>query len=98
MGREWTVNHCCVKSQEASAQGKKETWRTVRSCREHHVCLLCISPWGEKAATAPGCRQAGRESLRQGPITYPRCHTGALVDFVLYCLCHALGPGFTSMC
>ena len=93
MGREGTVNHCSVKSQEASAQGKKETWRTVRSCREHRGFLLCISPWG-----VPGCRQAGRESLRPGPITHPRSHTGAPVDFALYCLCRALGPGFSAPC
>ena len=46
VGGEGTVNHCSMKSQEASAQGKKESWRIVRGCGKHLDFLLCRSPWG----------------------------------------------------
>lgn len=32
---------------------KKESWRIVRSCGKHLGFLLCISPWGKKAASLP---------------------------------------------
>ena len=93
MGREGTVNHCSVKSQEASAQGEKETLRTVRSFREHHGFLLCISPW---AATAPGREgvpspgadrlpslphwcTGGLCTLLPLPCTWPRLHLYMLI-------------------
>ena len=50
MGREGTVDHCSVKSQEASAQGKKESWKIIHSCGKHLSFFLYISAWEKKAA------------------------------------------------
>lgn len=51
--REGTVNHCSMKSQEASAQGKKESWRIVGSCGKRLGFRLCVSPWGKRLPPLP---------------------------------------------
>lgn len=108
VGEEGTVNHCSMKSQEASAQGKKESWRIVRGCGKHLDFLLCRSPWGGKAAAAAAALNSyvhrresqavgrqGRGSFHQGPSFIV---IATLMGFVLFHLCHVLGPCVTFTC
>lgn len=92
MGERGTVNHWSGKSQEASAEGKKESWRMVCGHRKRLGFLLCISPPGShchyRIKYYVHRRESQVVSTREGVISpgaefYHHHHTGGLCTFSL---------------
>lgn len=93
-GRRGDSKPLFYKSQEASAQGKKESWRIVRGCGKHLDFLLCRSPWGGKAAAAAAALNSyvhrresqavgrrGKGVISPGAEFYHHRHTDGLCTF-----------------